>query len=512
VTSDVETDTQTLDDTGSTDENNKIIKSATKFNNTNYIITKRYVNVENGLEFNQIYFYISPTSDEVDATYCILLKLDDPLTILNSSKLPYTDHYSYKLTRLEKSGSDFVPTTEPISNSDDTKFELIVDGNKQYIRWNLTSYSESQIASVGKNEFVYQIDIEIDPTDTSRQFINSNPIERRTYFYFKFGDGTALDSAISYNNTPPMGLPTYTITPVAQSVVEGNNLTFNVSGTNIVNGTYYWTITKTAINTVDFTTFSGSFTITNNSGAFSVIPTADNLTEGTETFTVSSRSGSMSGPILQTSSPITIYDQGTNNSGGGGDMIPSGTNPTYWLYPVPTDKVYPTTATATTSNTLIIAGDTPVVSITFTLDNNLVALEPMEIAVVDKSRHFNAFDLVSMEPGQSSVTWTRPMQKLDNPMDIDVYGSGFVPKYYDPRLGSPRRIKITPAAHTFRVSGKPIIYNQTIACNLIAGKTFEEIPMNAIIPASHINGTATYDVYYHPDGSPYYMYRGGCSI
>jgi len=199
VTSDVETDTQTLDDTGSTDENNKIIKSATKFNNTNYIITKRYVNVENGLEFNQIYFYISPTSDEADATYCILLKLDDPLTILNSSKLPYTDHYSYKLTRLEKSGSDFIPKTEPISNSDDTKFELVVDGNKQYIRWNLTSYSESQIASAGKNEFVYQIDIEIDPTDTSRQFINSNPVERRTYFYFKFGDGTALDSSITLN-------------------------------------------------------------------------------------------------------------------------------------------------------------------------------------------------------------------------------------------------------------------------------------------------------------------------
>jgi len=199
VTSDVETDTQTLDDTGSTDENNKIIKSATKFNNTNYIITKRYVNVENGLEFNQIYFYISPTSDEVDATYCILLKLDNPLTILNSSKLPYTDHYSYKLTRLEKLGSDFIPTTEPISNSDDTKFELVIDGNKQYIRWNLTSYSESQIASVGKNEFVYQIDIEIDPTDTSRQFINSNPVERRTYFYFKFGDNTALDSSITLN-------------------------------------------------------------------------------------------------------------------------------------------------------------------------------------------------------------------------------------------------------------------------------------------------------------------------
>lgn len=199
IASSVVTDTETLDDTGSTNENNKIIKSVTKFNSTTYIITKRYVNIENGLEFNQIYFYISTTNSEADATYCILLKLDDPLTILNSSKLPYTDHYSYKLTRLVKSGSDFIPATEPISNSDDTKFELVIDGAKQFIRWNLTSYSESQITTVPKNDFVFQIDIEIDPTDLSRQFINSDPVEYRTYFYFKFENGTAIDTAIELN-------------------------------------------------------------------------------------------------------------------------------------------------------------------------------------------------------------------------------------------------------------------------------------------------------------------------
>lgn len=199
ITPTVTTDTETLDDTGSTNENNKIIKSVTKFNNTTYIITKRYVSVENGLEFNQIYFYLSTTTSEANAIYCILLKLDDPLTILNSSKLPYTDHYSYKLTRLTKSGTDFIPATDPISNSDDTNFELLTNGSRQFIRWNLTSNSESQITSVPKNDFVFQIDIEIDPTDKSRQFINSNPVEYRTYFYFKFGDGTAIDAAITLN-------------------------------------------------------------------------------------------------------------------------------------------------------------------------------------------------------------------------------------------------------------------------------------------------------------------------
>jgi hypothetical protein len=195
----VTVDSETLDDTGNTNENNKIIKSVTKFNNTSYIITKRYVNIENGLEFNQIYFYMSPTNSETDATYCILLKLDDPLSILNSSRLPYTDHYSYKLTRLKKSGTTFIPVNVPISNSDDTKFELVTSGDKQFIRWNLTSYNESQITSVPKNDFVLQTDIEIDPTDTSRAFINSNPTEHRLYFYFKFDDNSAIDLTIELN-------------------------------------------------------------------------------------------------------------------------------------------------------------------------------------------------------------------------------------------------------------------------------------------------------------------------
>jgi len=193
-------DTETIDDAGSTNENNKIIKSVAKFNTSSYLITKRYVSVENGLEFNQIYFYLSTSQSEQDATYCILLKLDDPLTILNSSKLPYTDHYSYKLTLLAKnSNGDFIPVIDPISNSDDTKFELLVDGSRQFIRWNLTSYSESQIASVPKNDFVLQTDIEINPLDTSRTFINSDPVEHRLYFYIKAAAGTAMDLTITLN-------------------------------------------------------------------------------------------------------------------------------------------------------------------------------------------------------------------------------------------------------------------------------------------------------------------------
>ena len=97
---------------------------------------------------------------------------------------------------------------------------------------------------------------------------------------------------------------TYTLTPAANNVNEGSSLTFNVGGTNIVNGTYYWTVT----NSGDFAISSGSFTITSNSGSFSVTPSADATTEGAETFTASVRSGSTSGTILATSTSVTIND------------------------------------------------------------------------------------------------------------------------------------------------------------------------------------------------------------
>lgn len=193
----VKEDTETTDELGNTDPSNKIIKSVAKFSASTYLITKRYVATENGAEYNQIYFYISPDETEASATVCILLKLEDPISILNSSKLPYTDNYSYKLSILTKQGNDFVPVTTPISNSDETKFTLVQANGKEYIRWNLTSHSEADKLSVPRNEFILQTDIEIDSADIKRTFIDSNPIEYRTYFYFKFGGGTAIESILT---------------------------------------------------------------------------------------------------------------------------------------------------------------------------------------------------------------------------------------------------------------------------------------------------------------------------
>jgi len=104
---------------------------------------------------------------------------------------------------------------------------------------------------------------------------------------------------------------TYTITPASSSVNEGSALTFNVGGTNITNGTYYWSINNTTTAAGDFSASTGSFTITNNVGSFTVTAVADATTEGAQTFTVSLRTGSVSGTIVATSSTVTINDTST---------------------------------------------------------------------------------------------------------------------------------------------------------------------------------------------------------
>jgi len=205
---------------------------------------------------------------------------------------------------------------------------------------------------------------------------------------------------------------------------------------------------------------------------------------------------------------------GGGGTGGGGyyngvELIASGTNPTYWVYPVPTNQIYPTSVTRTSSETLIGIGETPVISITYTFNDGLVALEPMELTVIDHSRHFGDWDTVNLEPGDSSVTWTRPLEKMDFPRIIRAGMTSIVSKYYDPRLGPPRGILTSsiPEAQSsveFRISSKskPPEYNQTIECSLVAG--------NYGIPAIDTEGTATYDIFYNDNGDPSYIYRGGC--
>jgi hypothetical protein len=112
-----------------------------------------------------------------------------------------------------------------------------------------------------------------------------------------------LASGASGSSAPPT--PTYTLTPATTSTNEGSSLTLTVGGTNIPDGTYYWTIGS---GSEDFVTTDGTVSVTSNSGSFTVTPTADSTTEGSEMFIVALREGSTSGTILASSGSITIND------------------------------------------------------------------------------------------------------------------------------------------------------------------------------------------------------------
>jgi hypothetical protein len=113
----------------------------------------------------------------------------------------------------------------------------------------------------------------------------------------------ATSTAITINDTSIA--PTATINPEYSDIDEGESLYVNVLTTNIPDGTtLYWTVSEST----DFTTNSGSFQINANGGAFSITPTLDATAESAEIFTISVRTQSVSGPIISTSSPITIND------------------------------------------------------------------------------------------------------------------------------------------------------------------------------------------------------------
>ena len=61
--------------------------------------------------------------------------------------------------------------------------------------------------------------------------------------------------------TPPVPVISYVVTPTALTVNEGSSAVFNVTGTNIPNGTYYWT-------TASFTAGSGDFLATSGDAIF----------------------------------------------------------------------------------------------------------------------------------------------------------------------------------------------------------------------------------------------------
>ena len=106
--------------------------------------------------------------------------------------------------------------------------------------------------------------------------------------------------------------PTVNIAESATTVDEGGSVTFTISGSNIPNGTYYYTIYEEegTVASVDFNpaNLNGSFSISNNGGSLTITLAEDLTSEGTDKFKVQIRTGSISGTIIAESNVVTVGD------------------------------------------------------------------------------------------------------------------------------------------------------------------------------------------------------------
>ena len=121
----------------------------------------------------------------------------------------------------------------------------------------------------------------------------------------QYSGNTVVDNANSEGLLRARPWTAYNITPTANIINEGSTLTVNIASLEILDGTtVYWSVS----NSGDFGTALGTFVVNNDSGSFTLTPTKDLSTEGTETFDITLRRGSSSGTVVATFSSVSITD------------------------------------------------------------------------------------------------------------------------------------------------------------------------------------------------------------
>lgn len=221
-----------------------------------------------------------------------------------------------------------------------------------------------------------------------RWFLNNGKIGSVRLYNTALDQQAVTDAFNLYKSTYGVGTPTAVFT-IEATINEGSSLTINVSIIGVAlpdSTTLYWTIDRAA----DFSSSSGSFTITSNAGSFTVTPTADFLTEGTETFTVSVRTEGVSGNIIGTSDAISILDTSVETyavSAAAADIdegSPLTINVTTQGVPNDTTLYYTVSASGdfgSSSGSFVINSDTGSFTVTPSLDRTTEGSETFTVSV-----------------------------------------------------------------------------------------------------------------------------------
>lgn len=123
--------------------------------------------------------------------------------------------------------------------------------------------------------------------------------------------------------------PTYSITATSSTAEEGSAATFNIATTNVANGTVlYYTINPSLqVTGADFGdgALSGTVTIQNNAAVLTKTIATDGIFEQGDSFTVSLRTGSITGPVRAVSGSVGILNENASSNTPSYTIIPSTT-------------------------------------------------------------------------------------------------------------------------------------------------------------------------------------------
>lgn len=224
-----------------------------------------------------------------------------------------------------------VGTGSTIGNYDLTNvYQLVYSrtGGAAYVRNQYNVYAQNLSTTDGTSKIQFKVEFnDLAPNDATYG------IDESVSGTFNSNVQTATpDSEITINGTlhpavsiasDPVGamiksldgapVSSYAIYPDVTSVDEGGSVPFVINTSNVVTGTtLYWTtkVESGAIAANDFTdsTNSGSFIINSNIASITRTLVADTTTEGIETFRIEIRLDSTSGPVVASSSLITVND------------------------------------------------------------------------------------------------------------------------------------------------------------------------------------------------------------
>lgn len=246
------------------------------------------------------------TSGSLSGTFTIVNNTASVQFVLaNDGLTEGTDNFTITLAASDSAGNltESINATAPIEDtSNDPTKALFLDDNDNAVTVNsIVGPTSMQLSGVFAVNPTVPFGIE---GRTSGATTTVNAITANTGTVIEIDD-TGNSANFTVNEELNLSGVSATVTEAATSMDEGASLNFNVTTSGLPNGyTLYWTVSRPD----DFMPSSGSFTITNSAATVTVTTLEDVLTEGAETFTLSIRSGSTSGNILDTSGLVTIND------------------------------------------------------------------------------------------------------------------------------------------------------------------------------------------------------------